>query len=234
MKIAMWSGPRNLSTAMMYAFAARGDCAVRDEPFYAPYLAATGMDHPLSATVLAAHDSDAASVARHCAGPVPDSKKLLYMKHMPHHMLPGFPLDWAADCVNAHLIRHPARVIASYVEKRAEVTLHDIGFQQQFAIWQRFPGPVLDGGDIRANPLGMLQKLCAELGIPFVSGMLHWPAGPKPYDGAWGPHWYNAVHRSTGFADPEGDLPAVAAQHQPLLDAALPIYEAMRAIAINV
>ena len=233
MKIAMWSGPRNLSTAMMYAFAARGDCAVWDEPFYAPYLAATGMVHPMQDAILAGHETDPAAVARACAGPVPDGKKLLYMKHMPHHMLPNFPLDWADGCVNAHLIRHPARVIASYAAKRDTVTLQDIGFEQQFAIWQRFPGPVLDGTAIRANPEKMLEKLCVEVGIPFTSNMLHWNSGPRSFDGAWGPHWYGAVHRSTGFAPPEGDLPKVQPRHQPLLDAALPIYETMRAHAIN-
>jgi hypothetical protein len=155
------------------------------------------------------------------------------MKQMPHHMLEGFPLDWAAGCINVHLIRHPARVIASYAEKRDTITLDDIGFAQQARIWRALPGPVIDSADIRRDPAAMLDKLCAAAGIGFTPAMLHWPAGPKPFDGAWAPHWYNAVHGSTGFAPPEGDLPPVAPTHRAIHDAALPVYEAMRAEAIR-
>lgn len=229
MKIAMWSGPRNLSTAMMYAFAARGDCAVWDEPFYAPYLAVSGADHPMRADILSAHDTDPTRVAASCGGPVPEGAAHWYVKHMPHHMLPGFALDWAESCVNIHLIRHPARVIASYSEKRGEVTLEDIGFLQQLALWQALPGPVIDAEDIRADPARSLGALCAEIGLSFTPSMLSWSAGPKPFDGVWATHWYNAVHRSTGFAGPEGPLPDVALEHAALLESALPIYQAMRA-----
>jgi hypothetical protein len=234
MKIAMWSGPRNLSTAMMYAFAARGDCAVWDEPFYAPYLAATGADHPMAAEILAVHETDPARVAAACAGPVPDGRPHWYMKHMPHHMIAGFPLDWAEGCVNVHLIRHPARVIASYAEKRGEMTLEDIGFSQQVALWQALPGPVIDSADIRADPGRALAMLCAEIGLGFSDRMLHWPAGPKPYDGAWAAHWYNAVHRSTGFAGAEGPLPEVPEERRALLETALPMYDAMRDKALRI
>lgn len=229
----MWSGPRNLSTAMMYAFAARGDCAVWDEPFYAPYLAATGADHPMAAQIIAAHETDPARVAATCAGPVPQGCAHWYMKHMPHHMIAGFPLDWAAGCVNVHLIRHPARVIASYAEKRGEMTLEDIGFSQQLALWQALPGPVIDSADIRADPARALGMLCAEIGLPFTDAMLRWPAGPRPYDGVWAVHWYNAVHRSTGFAGAEGPPPEVPDHRRALLDAALPMYLEMRAKALQ-
>jgi hypothetical protein len=234
MKIAMWSGPRNLSTAMMYAFAARGDCAVWDEPFYAPYLAATGMDHPLAPEIVAAHQADPDKVAALCAGPAPEGKKHFYMKHMPHHMLPGFPLDWAEGCVNIHLIRHPARVIASYAAKRGTVTLEDIGFPQQLRLWQALPGPVIDSADIRRNPMTMLQNLCAEIGLPFTENMLHWPPGPRLYDGVWARHWYGAVHASTGFAEAEGPVPDLPEEYRPLLAQALPIYKEMRVQALAV
>jgi len=232
MKIAMWSGPRNLSTAMMCSFDARGDCAAWDEPFYAPYLAATGMDHPLAEEIVAAHEADPEKVAAACAGPIPDGKKHFYMKHMPHHMLPGFPLDWAEGCVNVHLIRHPARVIASYAAKRGRVTLEDIGFPQQLRLWQALPGPVVDSADIRRNPREMLQKICTEIGLDFTDSMLRWPPGPRPYDGVWARHWYGAVHASTGFAEAEGPLPELPAELAPLLAQALPIYEEMRAQAL--
>ena len=126
MRIAMWSGPRNLSTAMMYSFAARADFTVMDEPFYAPFLAATGNHHPMRETILAQHETDPATVASACLAPV--ATPHLYMKHMPHHMAPDFPMAWTAECVNVHLIRHPARVIASYAAKWPDVTLEEIGF----------------------------------------------------------------------------------------------------------
>ena len=229
MRIAMWSGPRNLSTAMMYAFAARGDCAVWDEPFYAAYLKATGIDHPMSEQITAENVSDPAEIARECAGPIPGGKSNFYMKHMAFHMQEGFPLDWAQDCVNVHLIRHPARVVASYSAKRENPTLADIGFAQQSELFARLPGPVVDATDIRADPEGMLQKLCAEIGLPFSPDMLSWPAGPKPYDGTWAPHWYGAIHRSTGFAGAEGPLPELEGEAARLAEAALPYYQDLSA-----
>lgn len=233
MKIAAWSGPRNLSTAMLYAFGARPDCAAWDEPFYAPYLAHSGVAHPMGAEITAAHETDPAQVAVACAGPIPGDRAHWYMKHMPHHMLPGFDMGWAEAVVNIHLIRHPARVIASYAAKRDSLTLEDIGFAQQAVVFDRLPGPVIDSETIRANPSAALQALCAEIGLPWDDAMLSWPAGPKPFDGVWAAHWYGAVHRSTGFADPEGPLPDVIPEHRAVLDAALPFYEAMRARALR-
>ncbi|WP_333712189.1 HAD family hydrolase [Yoonia sp.] len=232
MKIAMWSGPRNLSTAMMYAFGNRPDCAIWDEPFYAPYLATTGADHPMRDAILATHETDVAKVAARCAGPIPDGKKHFYMKHMPHHMLPHFPLDWAGDCVNIHLIRHPARVIASYGAKRDEMTLKDIGYPQQTALYDRIGGTVIDSADIRADPAGMLQKLCKTIGLDFDPAMLSWPAGPRKDDGIWAAHWYNAVHQSTGFAGAEGPLPDLDAAQQDLCRMAMPHYEKLAALKL--
>lgn len=224
MKIAMWSGPRNLSTAMMYAFGARADFVASDEPFYAAYLAATGLDHPMREAVIAAGETNPSKVAASLLGPAPGQARHWYQKHMAMHMLPDFPLDWAETCVNVHLIRHPARVIASYVEKREAPTLDDIAFRRQAELYARFPGPVLDSADIRSNPRKMLEKLCAEIGLDFRPGMLSWPPGPKPFDGVWAPHWYTAVHRSTGFAGAEGPLPELAGQDADLARAAFPYY----------
>lgn len=233
MRIAMWSGPRNISTAMMYAFGNRQDFAAWDEPFYAAYLVATGIDHPMKAEVLAAHEADPAKVAAACAGEIPGGRKHLYMKHMPFHMVQGFPLDWASQCVNVHLIRHPARVVASYVAKREDPTMQDIGYERQSELFERLPGPVLDSADIRNDPGGMLGKLCEIIGLDFDPAMLEWPAGPKGFDGAWAPHWYGAVHRSTGFAGPEGPLPVVEGDLAELVEAALPHYQAMAARKIS-
>ncbi len=227
MKIAMWSGPRNLSTAMLYAFGNREDTAAWDEPFYAAYLSATGIDHPMRDEVIRAHETDPVAIAEKISGPIPGGKAHWYMKHMPFHMVDGFPLDWAEGCVNVHLIRHPARVVASYVAKRERPSLRDIGFEQQVEVCERLPGPVLDSDDIRRDPEGMLRRLCDRIGLSFDPAMLAWPAGPKPFDGAWAPHWYGAVHRSTGFAGAEGPLPKLEGEAAKLADAALPFYERM-------
>ncbi|MDO9527002.1 MAG: HAD family hydrolase [Gemmobacter sp.] len=231
MRIAMWSGPRNLSTAMMYAFAARGDCAVWDEPFYAAYLAATGSDHPMREQIISAHDADARAVAVACAGAVPNRQNLFYQKHMTLHMIPDFDREFMRACENVFLIRHPARVVASYAKKREGPTLADIGFVQQAELFDEVSGwmgrapLVIDSADIRNDPAAVLGRLCAALGIPFTDRMLHWPAGPKAFDGIWAPHWYGAVHRSTGFEEPEGTLPDLPPDYARLVDQALPYYQ---------
>jgi Sulfotransferase domain len=230
-RIAMWSGPRNLSTAMMYAFAARGDCAVVDEPFYGAYLKATGIDHPMKEDVIAAQDSDAMAVGRTLLGPIPHQQSLFYQKHMTLHMIPAFDRGFMRGLTNVFLIRHPARVVASYAKKREAPTLLDIGFVQQAQLFDQtadFLGRaplVLDAADVRGDPRGTLKRLCHALAIPFTAHMLSWPAGPKLYDGVWAPHWYGEVHKSTGFGAPEGDLPALSDDFQRLSDAAMPYFE---------
>ncbi|WP_282061149.1 HAD family hydrolase [Roseobacter litoralis] len=228
MRIAMWSGPRNLSTAMMYSFGARPDFSIMDEPFYAPFLAATGTEHPMRDEILRAHENDPDAVAALCLAP--QTTPHVYMKHMPHHMLDGFPMDWAGECVNVHLIRHPARVIASYAAKWDELTLEMIGYRQQLALFQQVGGVVIDSFDIRADPERSLTALCAAINLPFDPAMLNWPAGARRDDGVWAAHWYGAVHRSTGFAGPEGEMPVLAPHLQDLCDVALPYYEQLAAL----
>lgn len=231
MKIAMWSGPRNLSTAMMYSFAARGDCTVWDEPFYAAYLDATGLDHPMRAETLARWERDPQAVARICGAD--GAQPHFYQKHMCQHMVDSIPRDWMRDVTNVFLIRHPARVMASFSAKYEDPTLHDIGFVQQAQLFDAVAQDsghaplVVDSADIRVDPRGMLGALCAALDIPFCEEMLRWPAGPRSYDGPWAPHWYGAVHRSTGFAAAEGPLPDLSGQAARLTEAAMPYYEAL-------
>lgn len=237
-RIAMWSGPRNLSTAMMYSFAARGDCQVWDEPFYAAYLQATGIDHPMKEAVIAAGLVDPAAVATACLAPLNAEQSLFYQKHMTLHMIPEFDRGFMRGLTNVFLIRHPARVIASYAKKREAPELADIGFVQQaqlfdeVADWLGHAPLVVDSADIRATPRETLSRLCAALDIPFTDRMLRWPAGPKPFDGAWAPHWYNAVHASTGFDEPEADLPALSAEFQRLCDGAMPYYERLERLKL--
>ena len=229
MKIAMWSGPRNLSTAMMYAFGNRADFAIWDEPFYAPYLKLTGESHPMAAEIIATHEADPLRVAMRCSGAIPAQKPHFYMKHMPHHMIDGVPLNWAKDCVNIHLIRHPARVIASYGAKRDSITGYDIGYTAQAALFDKIGGLVIDSSDIRQDPEIMLKILCDAIDLPFDPAMLSWPAGPRKGDGIWASHWYNAVHKSTEFAGAEGPLPILSGDNLTLLENALPIYDKLAA-----
>jgi hypothetical protein len=186
----MWSGPRNLSTAMMRSFGNRADCgAVMDEPFYAAYLARTGKDHPMRSEVLASQPQDWRTVAHACAtGAVPPGC-ILYQKHMTHHMLPEFELDWMDAVDHAFLIRAPERVVASYVARREEVTPDDLGFDRQAELFDRVAQhagtapPVVDAEAVRADPAGVLRRLCTALGLAFDARMLAWPAGPRPSDG---------------------------------------------------
>ncbi|KIN62811.1 putative branched-chain amino acid aminotransferase [Sulfitobacter noctilucicola] len=224
MRIAMWSGPRNLSTAMMYSFGNRPDFLAMDEPFYAAYLHATGEPHPMHEEIITAHQTDPQLVAKEC---MRAGAPHIYMKHMPHHMIDGFPLSWAEDCVHIHLIRHPARVMASYAAKRDKLSFDDVGFEQQQRFYEKFGGVVIDSADIRDDPEGMLRKLCATIDLPFDPAMLSWPAGPRTFDGIWAKHWYHAVHESTGFAGAEGPLPDVDTRFSDVLDHALPIYNRM-------
>ena len=232
-RIAMWSGPRNISTAMMRSFGERPDCAVSDEPFYAAYLAATGLIHPQRDDILASQPRDAADVVAEVTGPVPRGRALWYQKHMTHHMLSGFDRGWIDRCANAFLIRAPEAVLPSYVEKRAEVTLEEIGLPQQVELFDRVADrlgrapPVIESRDVLSDPRGALSALCRGLGIAFDEAMLSWPPGRRATDGVWAPSWYDGVERSTGFAAPKperafDDLPD---RLKPLAEAGRPLYE---------
>jgi len=237
MRIAMWSGPRNLSTAMMYAFGARADFAVVDEPFYAAYLALTGLDHPMREAILAAQPTDPETAIRTLLGPVPGGRAHFYQKHMTQHMVPGIPRGWMAEVVNVFLIRHPARVAASFSAKYENPTPADLGFGRQLELYEhlcaRGQSPVvIDSADIRRDPETMLKRLCCALNLPWDAAMLRWPRGGHPADGVWAPHWYGAVHASTGFAAPEGALPALTPAQAALAEGAMPAYERLRGAAM--
>ena len=206
--IAMWSGPRNISTAMMYSFASRSDCQVWDEPFYAFALKHRGNDHPLRAEIIARYETDYETVVARCLSPPLDGKSVFYQKHMTHHMLPGYDRQWILKMTNAFLIRDPLRVLASYARKWEQVSLRDIGIVEQWEIFKLVadvlgkPPAVVDAEDVLDDPRSALTALCKALGIGFTDAMLVWPKGPKPYDGVWGRHWYNAVHASSSFERP--------------------------------
>ena len=237
MRIAMWSGPRNLSTAMMYSFGARPDCAVVDEPFYAAYLAKTGLDHPMRAEILASQSTDPDTVAAALLGSIPAEKPHFYQKHMTQHMIPGMPRAWMSQVTNVFLIRHPARVVASFSAKYDNPTLSDIGFLQQAELYDEVLAMggnpvVIDSSDIRRDPARMLRKLCDAIGLSFDPAMLSWPSGGHADDGIWAAHWYGSVHASTGFAPAEGPLPDLPPERADLAVRALPAYEKLAAVKL--
>ena len=233
-RIAMWSGPRNISTAMLRAFENRADTFVWDEPFYAHYLAETGLNHAMAADIIAAYETDWRAVAARAVGPVPEGKALFYQKHMTHHVLPHMDLDWLDGLTNAFLIRNPARVLPSYIDKRAEVTLEDLGLPQQQRLFETvrqrtgMVPAVLDADDVLADPKAMLRALCRITGIAFDDAMLSWPAGRRDSDGLWAAHWYGAVEQSTHFMTPSEAARAVPDHLVDLLAAAEPYYQALR------
>ncbi|MFZ4381549.1 MAG: HAD family hydrolase [Sandarakinorhabdus sp.] len=225
----MWSGPRNLSTAMMRSFGARADCHVSDEPFYGAYLKHTGDDHPMADAVIADMDCDWHSVAAALSGPC--AQPVWYQKHMVHHMVGEVALRDLQGFTHAFLIRAPERVIASYAEKREVVTAEGLGFARQRAWFEAeadrlgHAPPVVDSADVLADPAATLARLCTALGIAFDPAMLHWAAGPRPTDGVWAPHWYGRVLASTGFDGREGPLPVLAGGPARVGDVCRPHYE---------
>lgn len=236
--LAMWSGPRNLSTAMMRSFAARDDCAVWDEPFYAAYLSLTGIDHPMREAVIGAGIQDWRAVAERCRNPAPGGERLFYQKQMTHHMIPEIGQGWIEAIDNAFLIRSPEAVAASYEAKREAATLADIGFVQQAELFDRVADhlghapPVIDAAAVRADPERTLRALCAALALEFQPAMLSWPAGLRDSDGVWAAHWYGAVLTSTGFAPPEAAPPDLSSSAQRLADAARPYYQRLAPYAL--
>jgi len=225
----MWSGPRNVSTALLRSFGARADTLVVDEPLYAHYLAVTGIDHPGREQIMASQPTRWQAVAAGLTGPMPTGVKVYYQKHMTHHLLPGIGREWIGKLHNAFLIRSPEHVVASYAKVRGEPTLADLGYAQQAEIFRAFGGPVVDAADLLCDPRKKLEKLCAAFGIAFDEVMLSWPPGRRATDGVWAPYWYAAVEASTAFA-PYDPAPAVVpARLRWLVDAARPYYEELAA-----
>lgn len=236
LRVAMWSGPRNISTAMMRAWEHRGDCAVSDEPLYAAYLAATQLDHPGRDEVIAAGDTDFERVAEALSqGPAPGSQPVWYQKHMAHHLLPGHGTAWVARLANVFLIRDPAEVVESYLKSRATVVPEDIGLLQQVRLFDEVADaqgeapPVIDADDFLRDPGAYLRALCARLGLAFTERMLAWPAGRRESDGVWAPYWYDAVWRSTGFEPWRPRAPRLSGQALRVAEACRPAYERLRA-----
>ena len=235
--IAMWSGPRNISTAMMRAWENRADTTVIDEPFYAHFLSHTGLDHPMSEAVIARGNTDWRAVVEQLS--TPPETGIFYQKHISTHWLEHFSTDWLKAADHVFLIRRPEAVVASYASKRGSMTTSDLGYHQQAFIFDYVKqyldsAPlVIDSDRFLADPAAQLQKICARLEITFDECMLHWPAGSRDTDGLWGAHWYDAVNRSTGFGPPAATPPALNERNAHIASLCNPYYQAMLNYALE-
>ncbi|HEY2809562.1 MAG TPA: hypothetical protein VGI91_12290 [Steroidobacteraceae bacterium] len=235
----MWSGPRNISTAMMRSWENRGDCAVVDEPLYAHYLESTGLDHPGRGEVIAGGEPDWRRVVAALTGPVPGGRAIYYQKHMTHHLLPHIERGWLRQLSHVFLIRDPRRVLVSYVKSRPNVTAEDIGVNQQLQIFNYVRAstgtapPVIDALEFLRAPEQQLRALCGRLNIDFRPGMLHWPPGPRASDGVWAPYWYDSVYRSTGFEAANETAVEVPPRFRGIIDEVMPAFEELYAIRLR-
>ena len=230
-RIAMWSGPRNLSTAMMRSFGSRADTFVSDEPFYGCFLKQSGADHPMREEVIAARDCDWASVMAALRGSAPNGSLVWYQKHMWHHMTGPVGYEDFEGFTHAFLIRSPEQMIASYLRKREAAAFEDFGLERQAEFFEReadrlgHAPPVVDANDVLADPSVVLSRLCAALGIAWDAAMLSWDSGRRETDGPWAPHWYAAVEASTGFGPPETGPISLPDDARRLADRCTPYYE---------
>lgn len=240
-RIAMWSGPRNISTAMMRSWGSRSDTMVVDEPLYARYLASDpSLDHPGREEILDRCETDLNAIAAELTGPLPGGKSVHYQKHMAQHVLPGdlgarndeVPA-WIASLTNCFLIRDPGEMITSFIKVIPDPTPEQLGLPQQVRLFElvrrragRVP-PVIDSRDVLEDPEGMLRALCGAVGVAFDPAMLSWEPGARETDGVWGPHWYGSVYRSTAFSPYQAKNDAVPGRMSGVHRACNAMYEAL-------
>ncbi len=237
-RLAVWSGPRNISTALMRSWENRPDCVVVDEPLYAAYLTATGLDHPGRDEVVAAGETDYARAVATLRSPLPDGVRVQYQKHMSHH-LPAGDTNWVTGLTNLLLVREPREVVASYVRSRARVEPSDIGLLQQAWLLDNLLAagqdpPVVDAGDFLRHPETYLRWWCHWLGLPFTDAMLHWPPGARESDGVWARYWYDAVVASTGFAPWEPREVRLSAHDSTVAETCREAYQRLHARRVQV
>lgn len=233
LRIAMWSGPRNISTAMMRSWGNRPDTIVCDEPLYAHYLEHVAVDHPGREEIAAAHEADWKTVVRRLTEDEPEDVAIFYQKHMAHHLLPHIERDWLTRLSNCFLIRDPREMLASLSHKMGLPVLRDTGLEQQVEIFDlirrttgRIP-PVIDAADVLRDPRRLLTALCHAVGVGFSDAMLSWPAGRRATDGVWAKYWYDAVERSTGFEPYKAKRVELSPELEALAAECTPFYETL-------
>lgn len=236
-RIAMWSGPRNISTTMMRSFSSRPDTHVIDEPLYAHYLSSTGVTHPMQEEILASHPTGWREVVEDLSSGCP--AQIYFQKHMCHHLTQEIDKAWMGSLDHFFLIRDPALMVASYARKMDKVSPEALGLDQELQIFEEVSAlqgrtaPVIDAMDVLQDPEGMLRKLCEALDIPFYSEMLSWPPGRHPQDGVWGEHWYQNIWASTGFVIPKPHDIVLNPDLQSIVEATLPAYDALKQYALK-
>jgi len=234
--LCLWSGPRNVSTALMYSFAERPDTHVVDEPLYGHYLRVSGADHPGRDEIMEAMNCDGNAVMQGLLAGNRPQAAILFIKHMAHHLV-DMNLSFLAKTENVLLIRDPEQMLPSLTVQLPNAGLADTGLKRQWDVYQMLKADgqspiVIDAKELLLDPSGVLQALCAHLRIDFYDNMLSWPAGPLDEDGIWARHWYHAVHKSTGFASyvAKRDFPDTL---RPLLDECRPYYENLYEYALR-
>ena len=233
--IAMWSGPRNISTALMRSWEARGDTRVIDEPLYPHYLFKTGLDHPGADDVIAVGETDLKVVLEQLTAPPSEPFAFVYQKHMAHHLLPSMALSWVDGLTNALLVREPREMLTSLLRVLPNPDLDATGLPAQVALLERFGCglPVVDSKAVLTRPRDTLCALCESLGVPFTERMLAWKPGPRATDGVWAKHWYGSVEQSTGFAPYKRKDAEVPRRHLPLLRSCETLYNRLVVHAIS-
>ena len=235
--ICLWSGPRNVSTALMYSFAQRDDVRVVDEPLYGHYLQQSGAEHPGRDEVIAAMDCDGDAVMRGLlAAQRENPATRLFLKQMAHHLV-AIDLGFLQETSNVFLIRDPVEMLPSLTVQLPQAKLPDTSLEQQWRLFESLAASgttpaILDSRELLLDPEGVLRQLCAHLDLPFAPAMLEWQPGARPEDGIWAEHWYHAVHRSSGFA-PYKAKQGFPPHLQGLLDECQPWYERLYAHAIR-
>jgi len=237
-RICLWSGPRNISTALMYSFAQRSDCSVFDEPLYAHYLSKTPARayHPGAEEVIATMENDGEKVVRDLIlGEF--SKPVLFFKNMTHHLY-NLNLGFLSETVNVLLIRDPVEMLPSYVVWVEKPTLQDVGYKKHIELLEYLHSigqnpVVLDSKQVLLNPKKVLTEMCQRMDVPFDDTMLHWEAAARPEDGSWAKYWYRSVHQSTGFGKYVQKTEPFPESLKPLLDECMPYYEQLSGLAIK-
>ena len=238
-RIGMWSGPRNIYTALMRSFENRPDTIVVDEPFYAYFLNKTGIKHPIYKEVIQTYDTSWDNIAKTLTGPIPDSNNISYQKLMTHHWVDNAPLDWLEKIHNCFLIRNPKQVIISYLKIHNDITPELIGLPQQLHIFNTIIKKtnkipiVISSENILENPKLMLNRLCDLLDIPFLNQMLQWPKGKRDSDGIWGEYWYKNVVQTTSFNKPLNQNEKFPNQFLKLLEECMSYYKQMEKYKIS-
>jgi len=227
----MWSGPRNISTALMRSWESRSDTFVIDEPFYAHYLSVTNVDHPGRDEIVQSGETDQSVVSKGLISDIDDSCSIYFQKHMTHHMIPSVDRDWMKDVVNCFLIRNPKDMILSYTKVNSNLSMHLLGLEEQYELFEyvtkingRVP-PVVDSKDILLDPRETLRLLCEKIGVVFSEEMLSWSKGVRDTDGIWAKYWYDNVVNSTGFNTYTEKNEVIRDEYLQLYEDCLKIYE---------